>query len=158
MMTFFDTIWGKRIRTLCAIIFGFGFSYLLVKDVFIGYSPQIRPNLPQYAYLRITDTVDSARIAFFGPKRSDLAGTPNRKELASRLSQTAPGIRGSQYKNASYNIYDLNDVEWKVVGYTFSDGSRVRVRFPRNENVNISVDALETVYNAHVPYRAHSVQ
>lgn len=145
MLTLFTRHWQKYsryIRIGICVLFAYLISHFLVTEIFISYTPQVRPDIGRYAVLRIGDAVEGTRLALFG---REAAGKPSITGLRSRLRQIAPGVRASNLQNITYTQVDLDTIEWKQVTYTFSDGERTTITIPKNEPAP-SVDVVEESY------------
>jgi hypothetical protein len=130
------------VRIGISLLFAYLISHFLVTEIFLSYTPQIRPDLPQYAVLRIGDTVEGVRTALTG---EDAKSKPTIAGLKSRLQQIAPGVRASERANATYTEVDLDNVAWKRVTYTLSDGRTITITIPENEQAP-SIDMMKEAY------------
>jgi hypothetical protein len=130
------------VRIGISLLFAYLISHFLVAEVFLSYTPQVRPDLPQYAVLRIGDTVEGVRTALTG---EDAKSKPTIAGLKSRLRQIAPGVRASERANATYTKVDLDTVTWKRVTYTLSDGKTITIMIPENEQAP-SIDMMKDAY------------
>jgi hypothetical protein len=130
------------VRIGISLLFAYLISHFLVTEIFLSYTPQVRPDLPQYAVLRIGDTVEGVRTAFTG---EDTKSKPTITALRSRLRQIAPGVRASERANIVYTAVDLEKIAWKRVTYTLSNGRTITITIPKDEE-EPSVDMIKKAY------------
>lgn len=132
------------IRIGISVLIAYLISHFLVTEIFLGYTPEVRPDVGQYALLRIGDLVQDTRIALGGDTENGQK-KPSIESLQARLRQIAPGVRASERQNVSYTEFDLHNVKWKKATYTFADGRRVSIIIPAYEDAP-SIDVIKKLY------------
>jgi hypothetical protein len=115
------------IRIGIVILFSYLISHFLVTEVFLSFSPKIRPDIGPYLAVRIDDIVTDV-FGKEGNKRS-----PTLAGMKARLKQLSPGVRASEIENISYTEIDLNEIKWKKISYKLADGRVVTLSIPEDE-------------------------
>lgn len=128
-----------------ALVMALVLSFALTSHLFVDYSPQVRPRLVEYLKLKVTDTVASIKGMFGQYDETEYADKldPTIEELQNRTVQQAPGIRATQYQNATYTEVDLETVELKEVEVTLKNGNTVKVKIPAHVNELPPLELLE---------------
>ena len=130
-------------RISVAIVLAFLTSQLLVQEVFLSYSPSIRPDLAD----RVVETslafvnIDNYRNFFAGQReeRTDFSATlaSNETEALDHLGQvnfTPTIIRGVYAKetgNAALYRINVKEIDWVEIFYEKKDGTIERIKIPR---------------------------
>ena len=128
-------------RVSVAIVLALLTSQLLVQEVFLGYSPRVRPDLAD----RVVETTlalvnfDNYRNFFNREERTDytkaLANNENEaREQLDRVSFQPTVIKGVYAKetgNAYMTRINVYEIDWVTVDYQRKDGSMIKLEIPR---------------------------
>jgi hypothetical protein len=119
-------------KMAAAMALAWFFSAMLVRHVFMNYTPDVRDNFPRYAKLKAEDSY-IALLRAIGRDVDRIAETnPTLQDLRDRAEQLAPGVRAAQYENQSYAEVDVTLMEFKTVTVTLEDGTTATASVPRN--------------------------
>lgn len=123
-----DNRLGSYLKIGSSLLMAFFLSTLLIKDVFIGYSPTIRPDLAQYLGDKYLNKNFYASL--FQQNNNSLS-----EEMLKRtLKPISKGVSASTFNNASYTQYTVNEVEWIAQSLTLSDGRVIKVSYPKGSS------------------------
>ena len=130
------------VKLLLAIVIGFGFSYFIGKEVFLGFTPKVNPFFAQNISLGIKENLSKILLAFKEKFNSNIAWNINNKQtneyinnvLVNSLKPIGKGVEADTYENNSYIKYDLNKVEWIEKKLVKNDGTVVTIKVPKLNN------------------------
>lgn len=119
-----------------ALLLAFAVSELLIREVYISYTPRVRPDLASHLKERaIALTKRSTYLALIGKEQrpEPLRLSPQeKKELENKpYSPTfIKGIYAKETANASMVEIKHSEVHWVPISYTKKDGSVITLYIP----------------------------
>lgn len=123
----------KYIKIFSIFVITFAATSLLINNVFLGYSPKIRENFPEYIASKIGNYFSQIRsIANKSPQKDSSNDEKAVVEVLKKsLQPVTKGVRAAQSGNVSYTEYKLNEVEWVVINYILTSGKTISVKYPK---------------------------
>lgn len=136
------------IKIFLVLVFVYLISIFLIKDIFMAYSPKIRPNLGSYFLAKINKTKKNilAKLnfnfnlfpSFNIPSSNNIASNQNQEEivnfLKSSLKPISKGVSAATKGNYSYTQFRLNEIEWVQISYTLKNGRVINIEYPKGTN------------------------
>lgn len=121
----------KYARIMVAILLAFLASEIMVKEVFLGYTPQVRPDLAN----RVVDStlalvnIDSYRAWINGETRQERI---NRLALEQEnyTNTITPGVYAKETSTASELYINVEEVEWVTIPYVKKNGETINLNIP----------------------------
>lgn len=131
-------------RITIALVAALLTSQLLVREVFLGYSPRIRPDLADVLVERSLALINIDNyLAFFRgkpetlPETGKLAKTPEqaRQELAGIPFRETfiKGVLAKETDNASLIQVTMDEVEWVEIPYSRANGELTTIKIPKGQ-------------------------
>ncbi len=120
-----------------AIVLALLTSQLLVKEVFLGYSPRIRPDLADVVMEKglALINIDNYLALFKGKSGSNLAKSEEeaKKELekVSLKATLVKGVYAKETENAAFIEVNMNEVSWVEIPYQKASGETIMLRIPQ---------------------------
>lgn len=123
-------------KFMVALVGALAISELLVKDVFIGYTPSVRPDLADRLVTRTLAAVNAdTYISFFtdrGKPRPSLDG----ETLKERLSEVPPqqivaGVYAKESNDGTITEIHYDEIQWIEVPYRRKSGEVVVIKIPK---------------------------
>ncbi|MBI4136812.1 hypothetical protein HY469_02005 [Candidatus Roizmanbacteria bacterium] len=128
-------------RVSVAIVLALLTSQLLVQEVFLGYSPRVRPDL---ADRLVETTLTLVNFDNYSNIFNRDSGTDYTKALASNeneaieqldhvpfQSTVIKGVYAKETGNAYMSRINVHEVDWVTVDYQRKDGSMIKLEIPR---------------------------
>lgn len=125
----------KYLKIAGGCMAAFFIAQLLVRHVFISYSPEVRPRLGTYIatqYQRNKAKLNP--LAWFSPQKEQQR-MYSRGSLEQVSQYIAPGVKAATDDGISYTEFTLDEVEWIRYTYTNSEGEKVEIEVPKGHNV-----------------------
>lgn len=120
-----------------AIVLALLTSQLLVKEVFLGYSPRIRSDLADVVMEKglALINIDNYLALFKGKSGSNLAKSEEeaKKELekVSLKATLVKGVYAKETENAAFIEVNMNEVSWVEIPYQKASGETIMLRIPQ---------------------------
>ncbi|MBI4129870.1 hypothetical protein HY468_00990 [Candidatus Roizmanbacteria bacterium] len=130
-------------KILIALVLALLTSQLLVREVFLGYSPALRPDIAD----RFVETalalinVDNY-LAFFRGRENQTplplgapTPTPNILDQLAAIPprQIVKGVYAKETEDVAYTEIHYNEIEWVNYPYRRNDGTQVTIQVPRGQ-------------------------
>lgn len=123
---------NQRIRIILILFLAIFSSRFFIDNVFLGYTPKIRKNLPQYwsmkimtQYYQLLSRLDGS---YYKKKKEE---EKIFSELKKSLRPIAKGVYAASKGNYGYFKINRDEVEWDYVIITLKDGRKIGVRYPK---------------------------
>lgn len=111
-------------------------SQLLVREVFLGYTPRVRADLADRLVERSIALINLDRYPLFNRQReiqrlpADIASlTKQFAEMPARA--LVPGVYAKEVDGASYTEIHFEQVDWVEIEYRRKNGERETIKIPR---------------------------
>jgi hypothetical protein len=131
-------------KIVLILFLAFFFSSFLAENLFLSYSPKIRPNFIAYVTNGIktkTNILLSYLVIpnIFPKTNQNQALTQNNQlnqnqiydNLIRNLKPVGKGVEAATYGNYSYTRVDLKQIEWTEIEITKMDGTKIKVNVPK---------------------------
>ena len=126
-------------KILVAFVLAIVASELLVKEVFLGYSPQVRPDLADHVVERSMALINTDNyIAFFSgenrppSKREQKENIAQYKEVTEQTPavQIVPGVYAKETAEGQYTDVNYHEIQWVEVEYARANGQVEVIKIP----------------------------
>jgi len=110
---------------LFVFLLAYLFSEVLVRTVFVSYSPKIRPNLDKYIVHRISqlrDAIQRKETAVLSPQA-----------LEEYADYVAPGVKAAETEGTGFSEYEIDSIIWVKHTITLKNGEKVKVEVPKGQ-------------------------
>lgn len=115
-------------KILGALILTYFFSQFLSKEVFLGYSPRIRPFLGRYLIARAKE-IYFTKFSFFA---NLFYQKPADKLEHIPFKEVAKGIYAKSEGNVTHTLIKENEVEWVEYNYIIK-GKKIKIKVPKGQ-------------------------
>ena len=125
-------------RISVAIVLAFITSQLLVQEVFLAHSPNIRPDIADrvvetsLAFINIDNYIAFFKGNDFGPRDPSSPGNIQRNLAEQTLQPTAiKGVYAKENEYARHTEIIHDEIDWIEIFYERKDGTIEKIRIPR---------------------------
>lgn len=130
----------KYLKIAAGCMLAFFIAQLLVRHVFVSYSPEVRPKLGTYLAKQFERNKNKLNpLAWFKPE-TEQQKIYSRGSLEQISEYIAPGVKAATDDGISYTEYTLDEVEWIRYTYTNKDGEQIEIEVPKGRNVPIETE------------------
>lgn len=133
----------KYLLLVLALLFSYGISVGLTKEVFVANSPTIRPDLQNHLVARVASLFVSQQALAQSNSQKTIIFNNNdtiKQQLAERLQKVesvplksvAPGVYAKSAGDVQVTEIRMSEVNWKE--YTFNvNGREIKIRVPEGQ-------------------------
>jgi hypothetical protein len=123
-------------KYLAALVAAFLVSELLVRDVFLGYSPTVRPDLADRLVNRTIAFANLDTYINFFSEEDTPPGAINFEEFKQQIAtlprtQIVKGVYAVETDTGTLTEIQFEEIEWQSLEYRRKDGTRVTIRIPK---------------------------
>lgn len=127
-----------------AMVISFILSHVFIKEIFIGFSPRIRPNLPDYLAKKIStpllflSSVVSDGIRSITKKNTNVSSLEGSPQVLVQSLQDLPfntiqkGVYGKEDGQITYILIKEKEVNWQEYNVSIN-GKNIKILVPKGE-------------------------